>query len=70
MQNIDLICLGKLNAGYYAAGVAELLTEEVGLTPMTQTDENAAAWQAAVICRTCSALLPAKSAAKNTTPPG
>lgn len=23
MQNIDLICLGKLNAGYYAAGVAD-----------------------------------------------
>lgn len=23
MQNIDLICLGKLNAPYYAAGVAE-----------------------------------------------
>ena len=23
MQNIDLICLGKLNAAYCAAGVAE-----------------------------------------------
>ena len=23
MQNIDLICVGKLNASYYAAGVAE-----------------------------------------------
>lgn len=23
MQNIDLICVGKLNAAYFAAGVAE-----------------------------------------------
>ena len=23
MQNIDLICVGKLNAPYFAAGVAE-----------------------------------------------
>ena len=23
MQNIDLICIGKMNASYFAAGVAE-----------------------------------------------
>ena len=23
MQNIDLICIGKMNAAYFAAGVAE-----------------------------------------------
>ncbi|WP_143382896.1 hypothetical protein [Flavonifractor sp. An92] len=43
--------LNRYGAAIYAAGVAELLTEEVGLTPMTQTDENAAAWQAAVDSR-------------------
>lgn len=43
--------LNKQGAAIYAAGVAELLTEELGLSPMAQTDENTAAWQAAVASR-------------------
>lgn len=45
---------GHLNgegAAVYARGVAALLTEELGLVPMEQTAENAAAWQAAVAGR-------------------
>lgn len=38
--------LNRDGAAVYAAGVAELLTEELGLVPMEQTGENAAAWQA------------------------
>lgn len=40
--------LNQQGAAVYAAGVAELLTGELGLTPKPQTAENAAAWQAAV----------------------
>ena len=43
--------LNQQGAAVYAAGVAELLTGELGLTPKPQTAENAAAWQAAVVRR-------------------
>ncbi len=43
--------LNKQGAAVYAAGVAELLTGELGLTPMEQTADNTAAWQAALASR-------------------
>ena len=43
--------LNKDGAAVYAAGVADLLTEALGLTPMPQTGENSAAWQAALAGR-------------------
>ena len=43
--------LNESGAAVYAASVAELLTEELHLTPMEQTAENTAAWQAAVESR-------------------
>ena len=43
--------LNRAGAAVYAGSVAALLTEDVGLAPMEQTAENAAAWQAAVADR-------------------
>lgn len=43
--------LNRYGAAVYAAGVAELLTGELGLTPMEQSADNAAAWQAALASR-------------------
>lgn len=43
--------LNRYGAAVYAAGVAELLTGELGLTPMEQSADNTAAWQAALASR-------------------
>lgn len=47
----DICHLNIQGAGKYAVGVAELLTDELGLSPMPQTEENTRAWQAAVAQR-------------------
>ena len=41
MQNIDLICVGKLNAPYFAAGVAEYQKRLIELPEAAIADKNA-----------------------------
>lgn len=43
--------MNREGAAVYAQALAELLTGDLGLSPMAQTPENTAAWQAAVVQR-------------------